>query len=350
MTFPLPVKKMMRSLVIVPVRLRGPWMGIFICLALTLLAGSTAWADISRPAGDHTRVDVLIFVIDVDEIDSANQNFAANVFLSFRWQDPRLAHSGTKSVSRSMNEVWHPRIQIINQQKVWRTFPEVVEIDPKGNVVYRQRVWGSFSQPLKLRDFPFDRQVFSIQLAAVGYAPDEIELVPASNPESGIAQELSLADWSITGWEAAHRPYEPVSGEITAAGFAFSFEAKRLTGYFIIKVIIPLILIVAMSWVVFWIDPLEAGPQISVAITTMLTLIAYRFAVGTSLPKVSYLTRLDYFILISTILVYASLIEVIITSSLAKSEKLAQARTIDRWMRFIFPGIFIIVALKTLVF
>jgi hypothetical protein len=52
-----------------------------------------------------------------------------------------------------------------------------------------------------------------------------------------------------------------------------------------VKVILPLILIVAMSWIVFWIDPEESGIQISVAITTMLTLIAYRFAVGADLPK-----------------------------------------------------------------
>jgi hypothetical protein len=35
-------------------------------------------------------------------------------------------------------------------------------------------------------------------------------------------------------------------------------------------------MIVAMSWLVFWIDPKESGSQINVAITTMLTLIAVR--------------------------------------------------------------------------
>jgi threonine/homoserine/homoserine lactone efflux protein len=92
-----------------------------------------------------------------------------------------------------------------------------------------------------------------------------------------------------------------------------------------------------------------SGTQISVAITTMLTLIAYRFAIDLDLPKVSYLTRLDFFILISTILVYASLIEVIVTSTFAKSERLSQARAIDRWMRWLFPVTFIAVAVKTLV-
>ena len=39
----------------------------------------------------------------------------------------------------------------------------------------------------------------------------------------------------------------------------------------------------------------------------MLTLIAYRFLLGQSLPPVSYLTRLDYFLLGATILVFIAL-------------------------------------------
>jgi hypothetical protein len=114
-------------------------------------------------------------------------------------------------------------------------------------------------------------------------------------------------------------------------------------------VIIPLVLIVAMSWCVFWIDPKEAGSQISVAITAMLTLIAYRFAVGSDLPAISYLTRLDYFILASTFLVYASLVEVIITTNYVKSGKLALARAIDRWARWLFPATFVLLAIESLI-
>ena len=187
-------------------------------------------------------------------------------------------------------------------------------------------------------------------MAAINHTPDEIELVLDENGESGMAQELSLPDWEIIGYKAEPRPYKPNPAINAVAGFAFSFEAKRKAGYFIIKVIVPLVLIVAMSWVVFWIDPVELGTQISVAITTMLTLIAYRFAIDTDLPKVSYLTRMDIFILLSTILVYASLIEVVVTSKFAKSDKIDQSRAIDLWMRWLFPSVFVIVAVKALIF
>jgi hypothetical protein len=324
------------------------------CLATLLLAVFSATpaesAEMSRPTNGPLKVYVTIFIVDVDDISGANQSFDANIYVQCRWRDERLAHKGPKSIVRAVDEIWNPEIQVINQQKIWLTLPRIVKISPEGEVRYHQRAWGSFSQPLKLKDFPFDRQVFSVQLATIDYTPEEIELVQDKNDESGMAQELSVADWKITGYKAEPRPYKPSPTTSPLAGFAFSFEAERKAGYFIIKVIIPLILIVAMSWVVFWIDPKESGTQISVAITTMLTLIAYRFAIDTDLPKISYLTRMDFFIMLSTVLVYASLIEVVVTSAFAKDGKISRARTIDLWMRWVFPSLFTIVAVKSLFF
>jgi hypothetical protein len=309
-------------------------------------------ADISRPGeGKYpTRVHVAILVVDLEEVNTASQRFNANVYLQASWRDQRLAHGGQNKLSRPLIEVWHPRIHLINRQQVWLTFPEAVEITPTGEVMYRQRVCGSFSQPLQLQDFPFDSQIFTIQLIAAGYAPDDVEFVSDPDLVSGITQHPSVADWIILGWNAEAGPFELSPGVRNNAGFALSLEAKRKVGYFIIKVIIPLMFIVAMSWVVFWIDPRESGTQISVAITTMLTLIAYRFAVGTSLPKVSYLTRLDYFILAATVLIFASLIEVVTTSFYAKGNNLARAQAIDHWSRWLFPAVFVLVVLGTLVF
>ena len=216
-------------------------------------------------------------------------------------------------------------------------------------MIYRQRLWGTFAQPLNLIDFPFDKQQFKIQLAAIGYNMKEIELRPNPQGRMGIA-ELSVTDWNILDWQAGAAPYKLIPGNDTALpGFSFSFEAERKSEYFVVKVILPLILIVAMSWIVFWIDPKESGIQISVAITTMLTLIAYRFAVGADLPKVSYLTRLDFFILSATILVFASLIEVVVTSTLAGQEKLELARKLDRWSRWLFPATFSVFTLKSFI-
>jgi cadmium resistance protein CadD (predicted permease) len=73
----------------------------------------------------------------------------------------------------------------------------------------------------------------------------------------------------------------------------------------------------------------------------MLTLIAYRFAVGSEVPNIHYLTRMDKFLLGSTLLVFASLVEVVVTSSLVSRDRLERARNVDRWARWLFPLTFV---------
>ena len=328
----------------------GPWV-ILALTALILLMSAVQAAAWNRPASEQgpTRVIVAVYIADVDEIDSAEQRFTANVYIESRWRDESLVHPGPGTILKDLTDVWHPQIQIINQQRVLKTFPDVVTVFTNGEVIYRQRVWGNFSQALNLQDFPFDRQVFNIRLVAVQHSPEQVELVPSPDIPYGIAEKVSVADWTVVGWNAEVLPYKPVPARGEIASILFSFTAERRIGYFIFKIIIPLVLIVMMSWVVFWIDPKEAGTQISVSITSMLTLIAYRFAVGAFLPKISYMTRLDVFILMSTILVFTSLVEVLLTSTLARGDRLATARRIDLWARMVFPVVFTLLSIYALI-
>ena len=93
-------------------------------------------------------VEVKIYLIDIQKVDTVAQSFTANLTMVLRWQDPDLAHNGPAPVSVSLDEIWHPKIQILNQQKIVATLPRLAQVQPNGEVVQRQRFWGSFSQPL----------------------------------------------------------------------------------------------------------------------------------------------------------------------------------------------------------
>ena len=324
--------------------------GWALVLWLLLTATGTALADLTRPLAKNgpTLIFVSVYVLDVDEVDSADQSFKANVFYQMRWLDPRLAHRGSGKVRRPLSEVWHPGLQIVSQQRVFPTFAELVEIAPDGEVLYRQRVWGSFSQPLNVRRFPFDRQTFTLHFVSEAYRPDEVQLTQDAQIKSGIADVLSFADWDIVRWKTRTEAYRTNPDAESIAGFVFSFEAARRYGYFVLKIILPLVFIVAMSWAVFWIDPHEGATQISVSITTILTLIAYQFSIGHEVPRVSYLTRLDMFILGSTILIFGSLVEVMVTTALAKRGQADKALLFDKWSRWLFPAAFTVVVALTI--
>ncbi len=205
---------------------------------------------------------------------------------------------------------------------------------------------GAFTQPLRLRSFPFDRQTFHIELVAVRYRPNEVTFVPNQlwirdglRQAGGIAPSITLPDWTIEKWDTKAAVYALAPG-LENSSYVFEFTAARNVSHYILKVMFPLVLIVIMSWAVFWMDPIHSNAQINIAITSMLTLIAYRFATDNQLPRLPYMTRLDAFILMGTVLIFFSLIEVITTTILETNHRARLAKTIDRCCRLIFPAIF----------
>jgi hypothetical protein len=305
--------------------------------------------------GGPTQVEVLIWLVDLHSIDSSGQTFTANVFVALRWRDPRLAHANPGPVRRELEEVWHPRAAIANEVgRVQRTMPEVIEVEPDGSVISRQRYLGQFSQALRVDDFPFDRHTFRLHIVSTGFSPDEVAFVAdprwveAGLPgAAGIADDMAIPDWEVDDWRTGALPYH-IAKSVSTAGWVFEFEATRKSGYYVWKVILPLILIVGISWSVFWIDPENAGTEVGVATTSMLTLIAYRFAVDAQVPRVPYLTRLDLFISGSTVLVFLTLIEVVLVVRLFRQGSHAAARWMDRASRVLFPLGFGLFSLWTL--
>lgn len=287
--------------------------------------------------GKPVKVSIRMQVIDIDSISTPNQLFTANVYYQAKWMDKRLAHSGPGDVIKPLDDVWNPNLQFVNQQRLWQTFPNVVEISPQGEVTYSQRVFGSFAQPLNLYRFPFDIQDFTIRLVAAGYSPSKIELNLDTRIRSGIARKFSVPDWDVLAWSIGPRTYQLFKGGPIVAGVDFKITAKRYIMYYILKFVIPLLLIVIMSMMVYWIDVGETSTRISVSVTSMLTLIAFRFVIDSVLPKVPYLTRLDIFILASTFLVFASLLITAITAIYVCNDRKNSALKIVAWCRWIIP-------------
>ena len=326
----------------------------FLAVSIHLAGSAEVPASIERPGVEAgpTQVSVGIWMVDITNIDSAQQNFTADIAVVLRWKDARLAHTGAGLAHYALDQIWTPRVSIANEtSSVVRKLSESAEVEPDGTVLYRQRYVGSFTQPLRLQSFPFDRQAFRIQFVAVRYQRNEVTFVPDQNwirdglrEGAGISRSITLPDWMVERWDAKPDVYALTPG-LQYSGYVFEFTASRNVQHYILKVILPLVLIVMMSWSVFWTEPTNSNTQFSVAVTSMLTLIAYRFAVDTQLPRLPYMTRLDAFFLVSTLLVFLSLIEVLVTTILDNNHQVARAKKLDRYCRVIVPLIFIIASI-----
>jgi hypothetical protein len=110
------------------------------------------------------------------------------------------------------------------------------------------------------------------------------------------------------------------------SGYAFEFTASRNVQPYVLKVIPDLTPI-----------PVQLKSRSASGWRTSVV----------SVPLLPYMTRLDVFILASTLLVFFSLIEVVATIILDNTQKKKRAVRIDRYCRFIFPVIFGIASIAT---
>jgi hypothetical protein len=328
--------------------------GIPLLLAFALLVCwiGPAWCatdmTLSRPnaGAGPTPVHIFLYLVDVFEVSGSDQAFHADVVLIAEWRDPNLAGKWTTIQNVKMEDVWEPRLQVVNQRGASALLPQRVEIHPDGLVRYRQRWSGRFTARMDLRDFPLDRQRFHVQVVSLGYSRDEVELIPdLGGKRSGRAEQLSITDWRLGPARMEMADFEPAPGTKALAGGQLIWEGKRQVGYYTVQVILPLLMIVLMGWTALWIPPSVVPARMSVAVTTMLTLIAYRFALGRLVPNLPYLTRFDYFTLGSTILIFLVLLLVAATTYFFAHNKTALAERIDRWARLVFPVIFGVVFL-----
>ena len=74
----------------------------------------------------------------------------------------------------------------------------------------------------------------------------------------------------------------------------------------------------------------------------MLTLIANRFVLASLLPRLPYMTRMDYFTVGSTLLVFLALFMVVMIGFLDTKQKEGFARKLDLLSRAAFPSTFLL--------
>ena len=308
------------------------------CLALPQSA--VAQEDYNPNQAPAERVDVKVgaFLIDLTKIDGAEQMFNADVLVRIYWNDPRLADSSQGERTMKLEEVWNPQMTIANLRDVKKFLPEAVKVSADGDVVYRQRLLGDFTSRLDLKEFPNDTQTLGVQVVAQGKSPDQVNFM-VDTDYTGRAEVLTITDWSVGEVHVRNHPYVvPRMGEI--AGARLEFKTERHVSYYFATIFASASIIVCMAWMVFWMPPEAINPRISISVTSMLTLIAHRFVVGSELPRLSYLTQMDYFLLGATFMVLLGLIGVVTVARVSSNGRPELGVKLNSLFRWVYPIIF----------
>jgi hypothetical protein len=337
-------------------RHRKKWLfGSLLLGILLTFANSVVAQDITaiRPhhGNEAEEITIALGLLDIVNIDNKAQVFEVDLFLDIRWLDPRLAtDSADASEFRNfaLSDIWSPRLVIVNDRGLDMLLPEVVTVDPQGNVVLRQRVAGPLAVDLDLREFPLDTQRLRIDVISYQYGPNELVF---SDQSAMIAKydELSGGGWIFSAVEPELSVYRLRDDGRGTSQLTFSVMAERQARFYVITLALPMTLILFLAWMVHWLPPDLVPARMGMANATVFSLIALGVSFRLTLPDIAYLTAADRFVLYSTLLVIASLAVTVASVRLANRDELESAVRLTRQARWAFPfvyiGIFAILAI-----
>ena len=218
-----------------------------------------------------------------------------------------------------------------------------VDIFNDGTIETRLRDSAKFkANEFNFGRFPFDSQILSFEL----WSEFPSTMISLSASKLMLDYSTYLYDFEgedgivIPAWKlenVTYDTYEYVEQDgFPYKGFRVFLEVKRLSSYYIYKVILPIIFILSISWSVFWIRGDELEAKANITIVCLLALIAYNFIIDEDLPKLSYLTFLDSFILLSYF--YTGIATILCVSSfLRKRATGKEISRIDKHAQWIGP-------------
>ena len=171
-------------------------------------------------------------------------------------------------------------------------------------LTYKSKSVYKIKNKFNLQNFPFDKQTLKIFLRQDENSIDEDRFLVSSYTMRK-AEEFknlnSIQGWNITNVEMNYKIYNHLLKEEYFDGFELVFEIERKSRYYVFKIIMPIILILIVCWSAVWIKPKDLESKLTITIVCLLSLIAYNFVIDKDLPKLEYLTVMDYIILISYI-------------------------------------------------
>tara|TARA_Y100000816_G_scaffold257090_1_gene211033 strand:- start:583 stop:2091 length:1509 start_codon:yes stop_codon:yes gene_type:complete len=192
-----------------------------------------------------------------------------------------------------------------------------------------ERGVASFRQYFDFKKFPFDTQKLLIQLKTdVGnwqnFNNKDVNgfgSVTFITPETGVFLNLlkfknpeinKLKAWSIpeNGIQVKSNiliddnHYDTDLNKIIPkyeSTLEIELTIERNFQHYLLKIMLPVFLILCVAWYVLWIPTEKYEVRLNTSIIALLALIAYNFVFQDDIPKLEYLTDLDWFILISYI-------------------------------------------------
>ncbi|XP_053607612.1 pH-sensitive chloride channel 2 isoform X2 [Plodia interpunctella] len=300
-------------------------------------------------SGDTVYVHASSYIYFIQPAEAHDLNFKLHFLLQLRWSDPRLAYAlfspqrvNIIGENDLRQRIWVPHLYMSNEQSSSLMGTDskdvLISVAPNGEVVFSRRMQAVLYCWMNLQKFPFDEQTCSMNLESWKYNASILRLMWEKDiPPVRLSPELHLTEYSLIDFWTNE---SVVRGDIASmrliggrsdnySALEFAFQLGRKEGFYHMDYFIPSVMIVAMSWVTFWIRADASAPRIILGTSTMLSFITLASSQAKTLPKVSYIKASEIWFLGCIGFIFAALVEFAFVNTIWRRKKVVSLKKVN---------------------
>ncbi|MFH4973796.1 hypothetical protein AB6A40_000505 [Gnathostoma spinigerum] len=289
-----------------------------------------------RPRGDllltgdegPVHVTVNMYLRSISKVDDVNMEY--NLHFTFReeWVDERLlfySDSLSHIVLSPEQRIWMPDTFFQNEKRGKKHKVDTPNImirvyNATAKILYSSRMTLTLSCPMRLHDYPLDIQRCHIDYASYAYTDKDIVYHWKEDEPIQIKDGLKESLPSFVLSDVRIGNCTSITNTGTYSCLRTIIELKREFSFYLLQLYIPSFMLVAVSWVSFWLDKDSVPARVTLGVTTLLTITTQASGISASLPPVSYTKAIDIWIGVCTAFIFAALIEFALVNWAARKE------------------------------
>ena len=335
----------------------------FLCAAPSLVAQETKPYITTLPPERPVVVETGFNLLNITAIDEKEETFSFEGFISLKWKDERQAYAYDTAAYPDLSlatippKLYEGEFAIAELYSGWRPRPffangignrsitsTSLRVYPDGTQLYTESFSCTAETPMNLRLYPFDKQVLEVFIYPSIYKTSDVIFKINPSLVSTWPRNPGIAEWARNKVDVAISEIDVLRADgtrIPHSELQVKAHVSREPMHTIIGILLPMFLLVCLSWTVFWIDEASITERINISFIGILSVVAYYLVIQENIPEISYFTLMDGFIVTSFFLLAISVVVCVLIERLEAVGKEARALAIMRKSRWILPGAYL---------
>ncbi|MCP5099041.1 MAG: extracellular solute-binding protein, partial [Chloroflexi bacterium] len=298
------------------------------------------------------RTNVVYTGIDLNEvshIDTKTSSYSMDFYLWFRYQ----------------GEFDETSIEFVNSDDEINLGEPIAKEFTEDYTYRAYRIKADLNADFDFSDYPFDTQTLHLQLRHQTLMQENLIFVVdvlglRYDSQEAILSKLARSDAfdEVSGWQVLDALYyvDQLHNESTLGNphflqsnsniefsrFNTELQIQRNTLSFFAKNMLPLLIILMLAYVVFYIPIKTLSPRIVISVNALLTVAFFHLRLGNDLPGIGYLIALDYAFYGIYVLIATKLLITVLANMAYEKEDIARVDKLNQFGKIAYPSMILL--------